>query len=307
VNEDHLHRHHLVVGDGAVGTVLAASLAASPRCGSRRVRVAARSVQCRERRPYVARGLLSPDRFADLDTMPLAPSDNPAAVAWLTVKAPGLETVLDSGVLDGVSTVVPLLNGVDHVDALRDRLGKDRVVPGAIRVLAERMPDRTVRLASRRPVVEVSAAPPAVAGVLDGAARDLRDAGVTVLAGRSAADVVWSKAAYFLPLGLATVLAGGAVGKARRDGALWAQILASSAELVRLAGHENADLTADEVARELAMAPATMTTSLQRDAAGRRAGEFEHLYQGLARRAARHATPCPVTQLLVRQAQDLTN
>src|SRR3712207_2645784 len=67
--------------------------------------------------------------------------DEPFDIVWITVKATALDAALeavpeqdlDSGV------VVPLLNGVDHTVQLRARYGPERVLPGTIRVEAERL------------------------------------------------------------------------------------------------------------------------------------------------------------------------
>jgi 2-dehydropantoate 2-reductase len=66
-----------------------------------------------------------------------------------------LEAVPEQGLGGGV--VVPLLNGVDHVARLRDRYGHERVLPGTIRVEAERLePGRVCQLS---PFANVEVAP----------------------------------------------------------------------------------------------------------------------------------------------------
>src|SRR5215212_2224175 len=60
---------------------------------------------------------------------------------WITVKATALEAALRAVAPEklGDGVVVPLLNGIDHVEQLRDRYGPERVLPGTIRVEAEQM------------------------------------------------------------------------------------------------------------------------------------------------------------------------
>ena len=64
----------------------------------------------------------------------------PSDVVWITVKATALEAALGAVPPEelGDCVVVPLLNGVDHVELLRGRYGAERVLPGTIRVEAER-------------------------------------------------------------------------------------------------------------------------------------------------------------------------
>jgi 2-dehydropantoate 2-reductase len=58
---------------------------------------------------------------------------------WITVKATALEAALRAVSPEklGDGVIVPLLNGVHHVEQLRDRYGLERVLPGTIRVEAE--------------------------------------------------------------------------------------------------------------------------------------------------------------------------
>src|ERR1700682_1702717 len=66
-------------------------------------------------------------------------ADRPLDVLWITVKAPQLQPALDR-IPEGarIGAVVPLLNGIDHVQVLRARFGHDGVVPATISVESER-------------------------------------------------------------------------------------------------------------------------------------------------------------------------
>ncbi|MDQ6747125.1 MAG: ketopantoate reductase family protein, partial [Candidatus Dormibacteraeota bacterium] len=126
-------------------------------------------------------------------------------VLWVTVKSNQLEDALylaPAGRLGG-ALVVPLLNGVDHVQRLRAVFG-DRVVPGAIRGESERVsPGHVVQTT---PFADTQLAPPHAlserAAVL---AADLNAAGLpcTLLPGQEAL-VLWGKLAILCPLALAT-------------------------------------------------------------------------------------------------------
>src|SRR5918992_56476 len=68
-------------------------------------------------------------------------------VVWITVKATVLDAALRAVAPEklGDGVVVPLLNGMDHVEHLRDRYGPERVLPGTIRVEAEQIEPGRVR------------------------------------------------------------------------------------------------------------------------------------------------------------------
>src|ERR1051325_2554073 len=62
----------------------------------------------------------------------------PFDVLWITVKATQLSEALEEVPRGSAKTVVPLLNGIDHVDVLRAHFGVDAVVPATIAVESER-------------------------------------------------------------------------------------------------------------------------------------------------------------------------
>ena len=115
-----------VLGPGAVGGVLAVCLL---QAGVRVICIA---------RPDTADVIrsqgLSLRRGSEVQTArPEAETalDEPVELLLVTVKAPALDDALDR-VQAPVETVVPLLNGVEHMEALRGRLSDSRVVAGSI-------------------------------------------------------------------------------------------------------------------------------------------------------------------------------
>ena len=69
-----------------------------------------------------------------------ASSVPPADVMWLTVKATQLEAALRSITDAGsVGAIVPLLNGIDLVELLRAKYGRDRVIPATFAGETERV------------------------------------------------------------------------------------------------------------------------------------------------------------------------
>ena len=92
-------------------------------------------------------------------------------VVWITVKATALEAALRAVAPEklGDGVVVPLLNGVDHVERLRYRYGTERVLPGTIRVEAEQIGPGRVRHLSA--FADVQVAPSPARGLMRGTAR----------------------------------------------------------------------------------------------------------------------------------------
>ena len=123
---------HAILGAGAIGGLVGAALASL----GEDVTVVVRP----ERLPgYPAE--LSVERPSGTITAPAkaaAKLTDPLDVVWIATKTYQLTTALEA-VQASPRWIVPLLNGVDHVEVLRGHFGRDRVVPGTIAVEAEKI------------------------------------------------------------------------------------------------------------------------------------------------------------------------
>src|SRR5882672_12470575 len=140
---------HAVLGAGAIGGLVGTAVASL----GERVTVLVRP----ERLPgYPAN--LSVERLSG-DIM--APAKvaatllNPVDVLWIATKTYQLETALQA-VQSLPRCIVPLLNGVDHIEVLRAHFGRDCVMPATIAVEAERFAPG--RFGQRSPFVNLSPA-----------------------------------------------------------------------------------------------------------------------------------------------------
>src|SRR5215212_3480272 len=100
-------------------------------------------------------------------------------VVWITVKATALEAALRAVPPEklGDSVLVPLLNGVDHVEQLRESYGAERVLPGTIQVETEQIGPGRVRHFSA--FADVQVAPrPATQARAEALCEELRGAGL---------------------------------------------------------------------------------------------------------------------------------
>jgi 2-dehydropantoate 2-reductase len=100
----------------------------------------------------------------------------------------------------GIALVVPLLNGVDHVDLLRRRYPDATVVPATVRVESTRAAPGVVHHGSPFLTIELGESSAAVRRL----AADLEGAGVTVKVSDDAATVMWSKLTFLAALALLT-------------------------------------------------------------------------------------------------------
>ena len=178
---------HAVLGAGGVGTFLGAALARARRD----VLLLMREESLARYRGVVhVESVLLGDFEAKL---PAAPKlEGPVDVMWVTTKAThladALERVPEAAPEDSV--VVPLLNGLDHVELLRRRFGPTGVLPASIVIESERVEPGLVRQLS--PFASAKLSPAPQAEELRG---ELEDAGIAASIGESEAGVLWGKLA----------------------------------------------------------------------------------------------------------------
>jgi 2-dehydropantoate 2-reductase len=122
-------------------------------------------------------------------------------VLWIAVKAHQLVPALNAIPSHGprIATIVPLLNGMEHVKLLRSRFDHDRVVPATISVESERLaPGRDVQ---RSAFVRLALS---VTGEhrLESVAARLRQSGFSCEFQANEKTILWSKLAFLAPFAL---------------------------------------------------------------------------------------------------------
>jgi 2-dehydropantoate 2-reductase len=228
--------------------------------------------------------------------------DHPVDACVVAVKAFDLDASLrriDADAL-GSALLVPLLNGVEHVDLLRRRYPRARVVAASIRVGSRRIAPGHIEHSS--PFVSVeTAVRPEVGDDLRRLAEHLRRAGVEVHLCDGEAGLLWSKLVFLAPLALTTHAGApaGAVRTERRD-----DLVALVREAASVARAEGAEVDPEATIAALDAVPATMRSSMQRDAEEGRPLELDAIGGSILRAAARTGVPAPLTARLVAALRD---
>ncbi|MCP3803138.1 2-dehydropantoate 2-reductase [Allokutzneria sp. A3M-2-11 16] len=214
--------------------------------------------------------------------------DEDVDALWLTVKAPALESALRRiGPAVATASVIPLLNGIDHLDLLRARFGP-RVLAGAIRIEAERGAPGEVTWNSLFGSVEL-------AGANEALRADLYSAGIDCELAADPAKVLWHKLILLLPLALATTVAEGPLGVVRRDRELTSLMVGAAREVCAVAAAHGVPVDAAASVRALESLPGRTNSSLRRDvAAGVRPTELDTI----AGPVLRHGTAPSVAELV---------
>jgi 2-dehydropantoate 2-reductase len=159
-------------------------------------------------------------------------------VLWIATKTYQLETALQ-GVRSVPRCIVPLLNGVDHVQVLRAQFGGDRVLPATIAVEAEKIaPGRFVQ---RSPFVNLnlsSSGEPLLKAIV---AR-LRDLGFTCSFIPNEQTLLWRKLCFIGPFALVTSASGMDKGEIYADAERKGKLTSALAEACAVAKASGAEV-----------------------------------------------------------------
>jgi 2-dehydropantoate 2-reductase len=289
-----------ILGPGGVGGLLAGAL---ERAGERAVVVARESTAD----VISARGLhVRSTLLGDFVTHPRALStlEQPVDALLVATKATGLAAALDR-ITGDPALVLPLLNGLDHLDVLRARFGSS-VVAGTIRVEADRPEPGLVVHTSPFLYVEMASADPAMRAPMEALASTLERAGVPAAVQDSEAQVMWSKLVRLNALACVTSAYDKLLGEIRDTPELYDDFKGAIEEASAVARAEGANIEGEQAIAEFDLAHATLGSSMQRDIAAGRTPELDAIPGAILRAAARHDIRCPtierLTEMIARRA-----
>ncbi|MCY0926590.1 2-dehydropantoate 2-reductase [Streptomyces sp. H27-H1] len=293
----------LTVGAGAAGGYFGARLARAGRDVTFLVRP-------RRAEALRARGLRVSGPGEEIALAPhLVTADALAGtydLVLLSVKSTSLEAaVRDLAPAVGPGTaILPLLNGMAHLDHLADRFGDAAVLGGVAKVVTT--------LNEHGDIVRL--APPAVVltGERDGRPSARVDAVREVLAGAGidtphVPDIIgamWHKWVFITTLAAVTSLARGAVGEVNAvpgGTEFGLAVLAEAAAVSAASGHPVPESELAFTARTLAAPDSPLTPSMYRDLLAGHPTEVEHVLGDLSARARSLAVPTPLLDLAALQ------
>jgi 2-dehydropantoate 2-reductase len=286
-----------ILGPGGVGGFIAAALA---RAGGS-VTVVARPSTA----DAIARDGISVKsvRLGDFAAAPAAVAELSGPVDALVVatKSVGIEDALDR--VDGLAprVVLPLLNGLDHLDGLRERYGS-RAVAGSIRIESTRVATGEIEQTSGFLRIDMASADPSMQGPLGELAATLDAAGVPARIMDSEAQAMWGKLGRLNALACTTSAWDLPLGAIRSDPDRREALEACVREAAAVARAEGAAVDPSVTMAELDDAHAELRTSMQRDIAAGREPELDAIPGSVLRAAARHGLDCPTIERLAAMA-----
>ncbi len=274
---------HAILGVGGIGGLVGAALA---RAGADVVLL----MRPQTLDAYEGRLTVESEVLGDFEVkVPAAARlDGAVNVLWIATKATVLESALAVVAPEqvGTATVIPLLNGVDHVALLRERY--PNVIAGAIRVESQRVATGLIRQST--PFVRIE-----LAGG-EAIAAELREAGIDACVRDDELSLLWEKLVFLAPVALSTAALDGPLGAVRLD----QRYQGCQREALAVARAVGARIDEDALRALQQAAPGEMRSSMQRDVAAGRAPELDAIAGPIQRGGRHHNIPVPNTDELVR-------
>jgi 2-dehydropantoate 2-reductase len=285
-----------VLGPGGVGGFLAAAL---QHAGEQVTVIARESTTKVVKRDGIA---VQSARLGEFVAKPRARAtlDFPVDVLFVATKAIGLtEALARIAVTPGL--IVPLLNGLDHIELLRERFGASCVAAGTIRIESDRPSPGYVVQTSPMLLVELAAEDPAVAAKLPAVVQALERAAVPAQIGSSEKQVLWSKLVRLNALASTTSVSHQPIGVIRSDPEWRVALTGCIDEGAAVANADGASIDAAAALAELDAAHAALGSSMQRDLEAGRTPELDAIQGSVLRAGARLGIPCPTISSLSTQ------
>jgi len=282
--------HHGILGAGGVGGLIGAVLAKAGEDVTLILRP-----QALAQHP---RGLALDSTFGKF-AVPVSLSatvDQPLDVLWITVKATQLETAVDS-IPSGaqIRAVVPLLNGIDHVQLLRQRFGHDCVVPATIAVESERAAPGVI--VHRSPWVRLNAASSG-RPILENSFEHFQHFGFDCNFIDNEPTLLWSKLVFLAPIALSTTAAAAPIGDVMKDPVRKARLEDCVREACAVANASGASVDVSFPLGNIGKLPPQMRSSMQKDVAAGRPPELDAIAGPILRGAEKHGLPSSATRAL---------
>ena len=219
----------------------------------------------------------------------------------VATKATGLDAAL-ARIETQPGLVVPLLNGLEHMEILRARFGA--VTAGVIRVESDRRAPGVIVQTSPSIRVDLAGDDPAREDRVAALGSALERAGLQAQIQTSERQVLWSKLARLNALALTTSASDRRIGFVRTDPRWRSALEGAVTETVAVANADGAQLDSEATIAELDHAHAELGSSMQRDIASGREPELDAIAGAVLRAASRHGLRCPTVAWLAERVAE---
>ena len=291
----------LVIGAGAVGGYFGGRLAAAGREVTFLVR-AARAEQLRRT------GLQIFDPYGDVSVQPklllaeeLKARPETFDLIVVSTKAYSLEAAMEdfAPAVGSATVILPLLNGMRHLDALDARFGAERVVGGSTQVVADLDAEGGVHSMTQLHDFNFGERDKEVTPRIRAIEATLLGAGFEANLKPDILAAMWQKWTLLASMGAMTCLLRGAVGEvvAAPGGVETARaILAECVAMATANGYPPTEEAQATMTRRLTETGSPLTSSMYRDLRKGARVEADHILGDLLERGRRHGVEAPLVR-----------
>lgn len=214
----------------------------------------------------------------------------------LTNKAPALESVIaDISAAVGPDThLLPLLNGLRHLDILDQAFGQQRVLGGIAKTIATQISPTHIQVSNAYSSLSVGARSAAQQEKARAVWTLMSQAGITTDLSEHIMDDMWDKFCRMAALGAANCLLQGTVGEYMRSqagGPIALQLFRECTEAAEAAGHPMHPQDIAGFQRALTNPNSSFNSSMYRDMRAGLPIEGEHLVGDMLRRSVAAGLP----------------
>lgn len=289
----------LIVGAGALGGYFGARLQAAGRDVTFLVRPA-------RVEPLAKQGLhvLSPNGDVSIEHPAIVTAEQlsePFDLILLSCKAYDLESAMDSfaGAVGPGTSILPLLNGMAHLDALDARFGRARVLGGLSRISAVRQPDGSIAHLGTWDSIYFGDRDDPDSARAHRVAEALANAGFELHLSPTILQAMWDKWCTIATAAGITCLMRGSVGDIVAAGgtSLVVQLLAECAAIAAHEGFPPSQAAIDRISGMLTEPGSLFTASMLRDLESGAPVEAHHILGDLLAHAQRGGVPAPLLNI----------
>ncbi|WP_104046038.1 ketopantoate reductase family protein [Arthrobacter sp. ZGTC412] len=246
------------------------------------------------------------DETVPVRTITTEQLERPYDLALLMVKAWSLPAAIEdmAPAVGANTTVLPLLNGLAHLDTLNERFGRDAVLGGLVRVVCRLDPDGSVFQMIPHASMTLGTQDQQRSSYLARIGRELSAPGFQTIMPNDVLASMWHKWAFITAGGIITCLMRGTIGNIMAAHGGKEFILDVIDETERVAEAAGYPVSAGAHAASLEMFTehgSVFTSSLYRDVLAGSSHEGEHLVGQFAAAAERHGVEVPLTRLALTQ------
>lgn len=224
----------------------------------------------------------------------------PADIIFITVKANFIEDAVDrlDPKLTQNSLIIPLLNGLAHIEVLRSRYGKN-VIAGTISALEVlRGEPGIINHVSKGAKIEIASDDSETKKRLHAAAELIRQIGLAAEILEKEAEVIWRKLVRLNAIACATAATGKTIGVLRSDPVWRKKIGGAVREAVAVAAKEGVVMNTEEVIAQIDKVEAGQLSSLARDVSKGRPSEVDAIPGAILKKCAVYGFSCPAVSEL---------